>query len=70
MKQFYPVIRLSNGIRDERSEAIFLCSVKNSRVSVHGSFNRFHAYFAALDKFRNQSEDLMPDPLQTDGVGG
>lgn len=26
MKQFYPVTRLSNGIRDERSEAIFLCS--------------------------------------------
>lgn len=24
MKQFYPVTRLSNGIHDERSEAIFL----------------------------------------------
>lgn len=70
MKQFHPVTRLSNGIRDERSEAIFLCSVKNSRVSVHGSFNRFHAYFAALDKFRNQSEDLIPDPLlQTEKPG-
>lgn len=49
MKQSRPVNQLSNGIRDERSDGgtIFLCSVKNSRVSVHGSFNRFHAYFAA-----------------------
>lgn len=49
MKQSRLANRLSNGIRDVRSEgeAIFLCSVKNSRVSVHGSFNWFHAYFAA-----------------------
>lgn len=49
MKQSRPGDRLPNGIRDEHSdgEAIFLCSVKNSRVSIHGSFNRFHAYFAA-----------------------